>query len=107
MHLDVHYFSIIHIFKKVVILKFITLVVEIHNVDDEDANTAILSFHEEYESEDGLGNTRYKKVLNEVDESTHKFDNNLKASGMKEMDSYAEDSDSDKTRGTIAQSVYK
>ena len=96
---------IIHIFKKVVILKFITLVVEIHNVDDEDANTAILSFHEEYESEDGLGNTRYKKVLNEVDKSTHKFDNNLKASGMKEMDSYAEDSDSDKTRGTIAESV--
>ena len=98
---------IIHIFTTVVILKFVTLVVEIHNVDDEDANTAILSFHEEYESEDGLGNTRYKKVLNEVDKSTHKFDNNLKESGMKEMDSYAEDSDSDKTRGTIAQSVYE
>ena len=80
---------------------------EIHNVDDEDANTAILSFHEEYESEDGLGNTRYQKVLNEVDKSTHKFDNNLKESGMKEMDSYAEDSDSDKTRGIIARSVYK
>ena len=64
----------------------------------------MLSFHEEYESEDGLGNTRYKNVLNQVDKSTNKFGNNLKASGTKEMNSYAEDSDSDKTRGTIAQS---
>ena len=80
---------------------------EIHNVDDEDANTAMLSFHEEYESEDGLGNTRYKKVLNENDKSTHEFEDKLRANGMKEMDSYAEDSDSDKTRGTMAQSVQK
>ena len=61
----------------------------------------MLSFHEEYESEDGLGNTRNKQMLNQDDKTINKFNDNSKNNCLKVADSCDEDGDSDKTRGKI------
>ena len=59
----------------------------------------MLSFQEEYESEDGVGSTRNRHVLKEDGTIQHTIVNNHKKSSTKNRDSCAEDSDSDKTRG--------
>ena len=59
----------------------------------------MLSFQEEYESEDGLGITRNKQIMNEIGNFKQTIVNNNKKSNTKNRDSCAEDSDSDKTRG--------
>ena len=59
----------------------------------------MLSFQEEYESEDGVGITRNKQILKEEGNSKQTIVNNHKKSSTKNRDSCAEDSDSDKTRG--------
>ena len=59
----------------------------------------MLSFQEEYESEDGVGVTRNKQILKEDRNVDQKIVNNHRRSITKNRDSCAEDSDSDKTRG--------
>ena len=59
----------------------------------------MLSFHEEYESEDGLGITRNKQIVNEDGNFKQTIANNHAKSSTINRDSCAEDSDSDKTRG--------
>ena len=59
----------------------------------------MLSFQEEYESEDGLGITRNKQIVNEDGNFKQTIANNHAKSSTINRDSCAEDSDSDKTRG--------